>query len=217
MKNNARFGHHSTLLSILMVAPMLLASCAELVPIIQGLDKDSPKTAASAKPKPTSASVSASGGGAVDGASDSFDSALQIVELPGFVKPESALAAKDPASQSAQYQLSMNNHRASVKALIDKSQQSKDIIRLGCLNGKLDQIDVKISASNKRAEALAQFLADKDEASAKTELAKIADNSSAVRSLKVEADNCQGEDIQGVAGNPAATPVKPALLPEFGF
>ena len=106
--------------------------------------------------------------------------------------------------------------RAALKVVLAKledARNTKDVVKLNCVNEKLTQVKGLLRISEQSDVALQEAVAKKDEATADHEYTKVTIASSKVEQLRTEAEQCIGQLAFRTDENLSVDVVVPSDLP----
>lgn len=115
-----------------------------------------------------------------------------------------ALSPEEMAANAKGFLPEMDRSAAVVRRLLADAREHRDVVRVLCLNDKLNQIDLAIRTANDRIEALNAAAAQKDVDQTKHEYTVAQVLRDRVRTLVGEANQCIGEQT-GFFGESAVT------------
>jgi hypothetical protein len=134
---------------------------------------------------------------------------------------EVALTPQQMLAESNRYLPEMERGAAGVRRMLEQAREARDVVKVLCLNDKLNQIDVAIRSAKDRQPALKAAVDRKDDDRTKHEFTVIQVLRERVRALVAEANQCIGEET-GFVGesrvtveiDPNIPPTDPTDLPE---
>jgi hypothetical protein len=98
----------------------------------------------------------------------------------------------------------MERTARSVRRQLSEARQERDVVKVLCLNDKLNQIDVALSSASDRQKALQAMVTNNNTDRAKHEFTIIAVLAERVEALQAEANQCVGEEL-GYVGDTQVT------------
>ncbi len=118
------------------------------------------------------------------------------------VKQRPTLTPAEMVNQGKEYLQGMTQVVKRIQGLQDEAKRQKDIIRLNCVTDKLVQARVNESIAENSMSALQEGVAKNDQGSETHEFTRMTIVNQKVTVLGAEAENCIGEDLSFVGGNP---------------
>ncbi len=94
----------------------------------------------------------------------------------------------------------MDQGARGVRQQLTEARQERDVVKVLCLNDKLNQIDVALASANDRVKSLESMVKSNDADRAKHEFTIISVLRERVETLLAEANQCVGEEL-GYVGN----------------
>jgi len=98
----------------------------------------------------------------------------------------------------------MDQGARNVRRMLGEARQERDVVKVLCLNDKLNQIDVALSSASDRQKALQSMVTGNNPDRAKHEYTIIAVLRERVEALLAEANQCVGEEL-GYVGDTQVT------------
>jgi hypothetical protein len=98
----------------------------------------------------------------------------------------------------------MERTARSVRRQLSEARQERDVVKVLCLNDKLNQIDVALSSASDRQKALQTMVTNNNVDRAKHEFTIIVVLGERVEALQAEANQCVGEEL-GYVGDTQVT------------
>jgi hypothetical protein len=98
----------------------------------------------------------------------------------------------------------MDRTARSVRRQLSEARQERDVVKVLCLNDKLNQIDVALSSASDRQKALQSMVTNDNVDRAKHEFTIIVVLAERVQALQAEANQCVGEEL-GYVGDTQVT------------
>jgi hypothetical protein len=105
----------------------------------------------------------------------------------------------------------MDSVAQSVRAMLAKAREEKDVVKTLCLDDKLTQIDVARQSASERADALKQALASQDQELASHEYTILLVLKERVGQLSAEANQCIGVEAGFVGDSKITIDIDPNL------
>ena len=105
----------------------------------------------------------------------------------------------------------MDRGAGTVRRLLADARERRDVVRVLCLNDKLNQIDLAIRTANDRMEALNSAASQKDSDRTKHEFTVVQVLRERVKTLVSEANQCIGEETGFVGDSKIIVTVDPTL------
>jgi hypothetical protein len=116
-------------------------------------------------------------------------------------------------SRSAGYITQMRGTLKVVLAKLEEARNTKDVVKLNCVNEKLTQVKGLLRISEQSDVALQEAVAKKDQTSAEHEYTKVSIAQSKVEQLRGEAEQCIGQLAFRTDENLSVEMVVPTDLP----
>ena len=126
--------------------------------------------------------------------------------------PGSATDAVTPEQMRTQAQTflpQMEQATQTVRRQLEQSRESRDVVKVLCLNDKLNQIDVAIRAARDRVPVLAAALDKNDAENSRHEFAVLQVLRDRVRTLVQESNQCIGEEAGFVGESKVIVSIEP--------
>jgi len=114
------------------------------------------------------------------------------------------LTVPQMVAEAKAYLPEMDRAAAVVRRMLAEAREQRDVVRVLCLNDKLNQIDLAIRTANDRMEALNAAAGQNDQDQTKHEFTVIQVLRDRVRTLVTEANQCIGEET-GFIGDQQVT------------
>lgn len=119
-----------------------------------------------------------------------------------------------PAQMEArlnEYLPRMEQGAATVRQQLSQARSARDVVKVLCLNDKLNQIDVAIRSANDRAASLRLALSRNDVDRARHEFQVVSVLSDRVRDLVAEANQCIGEETGFIGESRIVVEIDPTI------
>ena len=101
-----------------------------------------------------------------------------------------------------------------VRRQLEQAREARDVVKVLCLNDKLNQIDVAVRSARDRLTSLRSAVGRKDQDRSKHEFTVIQVLRDRVRALLAEANQCIGEETGFVGESRVTVDIDPAIPPE---
>lgn len=137
------------------------------------------------------------------------DSSAQVNAPAGVTTDD--VTPQQMRTQAPGFLAQMGQSAQVVKTQLAKSREARDVVKVLCLNDKLNQIDVASAATRDRIPALATALDQNDLNSARHEFAVLQVLHDRVRTLVQESNQCIGEEAGFVGESKVTVQVDNAL------
>lgn len=122
-----------------------------------------------------------------------------------------ALSPQEMAAQSKAYLPEMDRGAAVVRRQLAEARERRDVVRVLCLNDKLNQIDLAIRTASDRADSLNAASAANDKDRTKHEFTVVQVLRDRVKTLVSEANQCIGEETGFVGESKVTVDIDPNL------
>lgn len=112
----------------------------------------------------------------------------------------------------------MDRGAATVRRLLAEAREKRDVVRVLCLNDKLNQVDLAIRTANDRIEALSSAAQQKDVDQSKHEFTVVKVLRDRVKTLVSESNQCLGEETGFVGESKVTVDIDPGVTdvdPDF--
>src|SRR5262245_7143833 len=126
---------------------------------------------------------------------------------------EVALTPQQMLDESNRYLPEMDRGATTVRRMLEQAREARDVVKVLCLNDKLNQIDVAIRSAKDRQPALKAAVDRKDDDRAKHEFTVIQVLRDRVRALVAEANQCIGEETGFVGESRVTVEIDPSIPP----
>lgn len=136
----------------------------------------------------------------------------QSADLP-FAK-DAKLTPQETLDQSKTYVTKMQGILSGMLKLQDEAQKTKDVIKLNCINDKIEQVRGHMAVTDKSMGALGDAIAKGDDGARQHEFTRITILYQKVEVLNGEAQACVGEDITTVAPQEVTVEIDPSIPQE---
>ncbi len=127
------------------------------------------------------------------------------------VAPVDAVTSQQMRTQSQTFLPQMDQSAQIVRRQLEQSRESRDVVKVLCLNDKLNQIDVAIRASRDRMPVLTAALAKDDVENSRHEFAVLQVLRDRVRTLVQESNQCIGEEAGFVGESKVTVTIDPGM------
>ena len=125
--------------------------------------------------------------------------------------PVDAVTPQQMRTQAQTFLPQMDQSAQTVRRQLEQSRESRDVVKVLCLNDKLNQIDVAIRAARDRMPVLMAAL-DKDDAeNSRHEFAVLQVLRDRVRTLVQESNQCIGEEAGFVGESKVIVSIDPGI------
>jgi hypothetical protein len=114
-------------------------------------------------------------------------------------------------SQSLTFLPQMDQSAQTVRRQLEQSRESRDVVKVLCLNDKLNQIDVAIRAARDRMPTLTAALDKNDAENSRHEFAVLQVLRDRVRTLVQESNQCIGEEAGFVGESKVIVNIDPGI------
>jgi hypothetical protein len=98
-----------------------------------------------------------------------------------------------------------------VRRQLKQARQERDVVKVLCLNDKLNQVDVALASAADRQDSLKGMVQQGDADRARHEYTIIAVLAERVRTLQSEANQCVGEDVGFVGDSEVTVDIDPGI------
>lgn len=142
---------------------------------------------------------------AQSGSSAASTSAAVTASTPTDLGPQQMRA------QAQTFLPQMDQSAQTVRRQLEQSRESRDVVKVLCLNDKLNQIDVAIRAARDRMPALSAALDKNDTDNSRHEFAVLQVLRDRVRTLVQESNQCIGEEAGFVGESKVIVNIDPAI------
>lgn len=139
-------------------------------------------------------------------------------EQPGAPAPPELATQRDVnlspdqmLTQARSYMPGMEQGAGAVRKQLSEARQARDVVKVLCLNDKLNQIDVAIRAARERLPNLELAAGRKDTDQARHEFTVIQVLRDRVRSLVAEANQCIGEETGFIGDTQITVDIDPTI------
>lgn len=126
------------------------------------------------------------------------DPGAQPTYVPGDTAMQPSLSPAEELARAKEYSSEMESVEQRILALQKIAQKQKDIIKLNCVNDKLDKIKGHISVANQAMSGLSEAVTKNDTDAREHEYTRMTILNQKVQVLRAEAENCIGEDLSYV-------------------
>jgi hypothetical protein len=122
-----------------------------------------------------------------------------------------ALTPAQMLSEGEKYLPEMDRGAAIVRRQLEQAREARDVVKVLCLNDKLNQIDVAIRSARDRVPALRSASNRNDQDRAKHEFTVIQVLRDRVRALVAEANQCIGEEAGFIGDSRVTVDIDPSI------
>jgi hypothetical protein len=124
---------------------------------------------------------------------------------------EVTLTPQQMVAEAKGYLPVMDRAAASVRKMLADAREKRDVVRVLCLNDKLNQIDLAIRTGNDRMEALNAAAGQNDQDRTKHEFTVVQVLRDRVNTLLTEANQCIGEDSGFIGDSKTIVEIDPNI------
>jgi len=128
-----------------------------------------------------------------------------------LAQTEKNLSPEQMREQAAAFIPPMERSAAVVRRQLVESRQARDVVKVLCLNDKLNQIDVAVRSAQDRMTALAAAAGQGDQERTRHEYTVIAVLRDRVHALAAEANQCVGEETGFIGGSEVKVEIDPNI------
>jgi hypothetical protein len=132
----------------------------------------------------------------------------------GANRSESSLTPAQMRSEAAQYLPAMEQSGQTIRRQLDQAREARDVVKVLCLNDKLNQVDVAVRSTRDRVTALGTSVDRSDMDRARHEFTVIQVLRDRVRALSQEASQCIGEETGFIDEPKVSVEIDPAIPKE---
>ncbi len=122
-----------------------------------------------------------------------------------------AVTPQQMRAQSQTFLPQMDQSAQTVRRQLEQSRESRDVVKVLCLNDKLNQIDVAIRAARDRMPVLTVALDKNDAENSRHEFAVLQVLRDRVRTLVQESNQCIGEEAGFVGESKVIVSIDPGI------
>ncbi len=122
-----------------------------------------------------------------------------------------AISPQQMRTQAQTFLPQMDQSAQTVRRQLEQSREARDVVKVLCLNDKLNQIDVAIRAARDRMPILTAALDKNDMDNSRHEFAVLQVLRDRVRSLVQEANQCIGEEAGFVGESKVIVTIEPGI------
>lgn len=126
-------------------------------------------------------------------------------------RQEVSLTPQQMLTEAKGYMPGMDRSAGVVRRMLADARGQRDVVRVLCLNDKLNQIDLAIRTSNDRLEALTAAVSLNDQDGSKHEFTVVQVLRDRVNTLVTEAQQCVGEDTGFIGESTTTVDVDPNI------
>ena len=124
---------------------------------------------------------------------------------------EIASTPQQMLAEAKGYVPAMDRTASVVRRQLAEARDNRDVVRVLCLNDKLNQIDLAIRTANDRVEALNAATTESDGVRAKHEFTVLQVLKERVTTLSGEANQCVGEETGFIADSKVKVDINPSV------
>lgn len=128
-----------------------------------------------------------------------------------LAQTEKNLTPEQMRQQAASFIPVMERSAAVVRRQLVESRQARDVVKVLCLNDKLNQIDVAVRSAQDRMTALTAAAGQGDQERTRHEYTVIAVLRDRVHALAAEANQCVGEETGFIGGSEVKVEIDPNI------
>jgi hypothetical protein len=125
--------------------------------------------------------------------------------------PEENLGPAEQVQRGAQYLQEMARASESVRRALEQARAARDVVKVLCLNDKLNQMDIASRSAKGRVEALGQAVSQGDRVKARHDFAVLQVLRDRVEALVAESQQCVGEEVGFFGESEMLVAVDPSL------
>jgi hypothetical protein len=147
--------------------------------------------------------------------------AAQTAQPPAPAAPAEAGAQRDVAltpdqmlAEAEKNLPEMERAATVVRRQLEQAREARDVVKVLCLNDKLNQIDVAVRSARDRLTTLRGAVGRKDQDRSKHEFTVIQVLRDRVRALLAEANQCIGEETGFVGESRVTVDIDPGIPPD---
>jgi len=146
---------------------------------------------------------------AINGAADNSNSAA----MPDN-RVESNLSPAQMRAEASQYVPTMEQSGQTIRRQLDQARESRDVVKVLCLNDKLNQVDVAVRSTRDRVQSLSNAVDRNDNERARHEFTVVQVLRDRVRTLSQEASQCIGEETGFIDEPKVSVTIDPSIPKE---
>jgi len=124
---------------------------------------------------------------------------------------DTAVTPQQMRIQAQSFLPQMDQSAQTVRRQLEQSRESRDVVKVLCLNDKLNQIDVAIRAARDRIPSLMAALDKNDAENARHEFAVLQVLRDRVRALVQESNQCIGEEAGFIGESKVIVSIDPGI------
>jgi hypothetical protein len=109
--------------------------------------------------------------------------------------PEAHLSPREQVQRATQYLEEMGRASETVRNALEQARAARDVVKVLCLNDKVNQIDIASRSAKGRVEALGQAVEQNDTVKARHDFAVLQVLGERVDALVAESNQCVGEEV----------------------
>ena len=151
------------------------------------------------------------GGFSVAFAQNAVSATSAPVVAPAGNAAADAVTPQQMRTQASTFLPQMDQSAQTVRRQLEQSRESRDVVKVLCLNDKLNQIDVAIRAARDRMPALTAALDKNDAENSRHEFAVLQVLRDRVRTLVQESNQCIGEEAGFVGESKIIVNIDPGI------
>jgi hypothetical protein len=124
---------------------------------------------------------------------------------------ESNLNPAQMRSEASQYLPAMEQSGQTIRRQLDQAREARDVVKVLCLNDKLNQVDVAVRSTRDRVASLGAAVDRNDTERARHEFTVVQVLRDRVRTLSQEASQCIGEETGFIDEPKVSVEIDPAI------
>ncbi|MGC4065402.1 MAG: hypothetical protein QM784_12290 [Polyangiaceae bacterium] len=129
-------------------------------------------------------------------------------------RAESTLTPAQMRSEATQYLPAMEQSGQTIRRQLDQAREARDVVKVLCLNDKLNQVDVAVRSTRDRVQSLSAAVERNDAERARHEFTVVQVLRDRVRTLSQEASQCIGEETGFIDEPKVSVQIDPAIPKE---
>jgi hypothetical protein len=126
----------------------------------------------------------------------------------------STLSPAQMRSEATQYLPAMEQSGQTIRRQLDQAREARDVVKVLCLNDKLNQVDVAVRSTRDRVQSLSAAVERNDSERARHEFTVVQVLRDRVRTLSQEASQCIGEETGFIDEPKVSVQIDPAIPKE---
>lgn len=124
---------------------------------------------------------------------------------------ESNLSPAQMRAEAAQYLPAMEQSGQTIRRQLEQAREARDVVKVLCLNDKLNQVDVALRSTRDRVQSLGGAVDGNDAERTRHEFTVIQVLRDRVRALSQEASQCIGEETGFIDEPKVSVEIDPAI------